>query len=105
MVHWLGEGSDVMICLARDPPLGPNDDPNTTVTAPSTSEFIVNCKTSAANRQWFFFHPIQFTVFISYDYGDTFTDKTTMFQLNKSNTIINSTVDVFVTHPKFNTVS
>jgi hypothetical protein len=40
MVHWLGEGSDVMICLARDPPLGPNDDPNTTITAPSTSEFI-----------------------------------------------------------------
>jgi hypothetical protein len=39
MVHWLGEGSDVMICLARDPPLGPNDDPNTTITAPSTSEF------------------------------------------------------------------
>lgn len=41
MVHWLGEGSDVMICLARDPPLGPNDDPNATATAPSTSEFNV----------------------------------------------------------------
>lgn len=38
MVHWLGEGTDVMICLARDPPLGPNDDPNVTLTTPSTSE-------------------------------------------------------------------
>lgn len=45
------------------------------------------------------------SVFISYDYGDTFLDKTEKFQLNKNNTIINSTVDLFVTHPKFNTVS
>ena len=37
MVHWLGEGTNVMICLARDPPLGPNDDPNVTTTTPSTS--------------------------------------------------------------------
>jgi hypothetical protein len=38
MVHWLGEGTDVMICLARDPPLGPNDDPSITLTSPSTSK-------------------------------------------------------------------
>lgn len=79
MVHWLGENTDVMICLARDPPIGPNDDPQTTITTPST-------------------------IFISYDYGDTFIDKTESFQLNKSNNIINSTVDLFVTHPKFNTI-
>lgn len=100
MVHWLGEGSDVMICLARDPPLGPNDDPNTTVTAPSTSKFIALFFPSPRSDNFF-----MFAVFISYDYGDTFQDKTEKFQLNKTNTIINSTVDLFVTHPKFNTVS
>lgn len=97
MVHWLGEGSDVMICLARDPPLGPNDDPNTTITAPSTSELQGWLRISITLRL-----P---TVFISYDYGDTFQDKTEQFRLNKSNTMINSTVDLFITHPKFNTVS
>lgn len=100
MVHWLGEGSDVMICLARDPPLGPNDDPNTTITAPSTSKY--SCSSSCPTLWSKIF---MFAVFISYDYGDTFTDKTENFRLNKSNTIINSTVDLFVTHPKFNTVS
>lgn len=80
MVHWLGEGSDVMICLARDPPPGPSDDPNMQIPSPST-------------------------IFISYDYGDTFNDKTENFRLNKNGSIINSTVDVFITHPKFNTVS
>lgn len=45
------------------------------------------------------------SVFISYDYGDTFIDMTESFQLSKSDTKINSTVDLFVTHPKFNTVS
>lgn len=99
MVHWLGEGSDVMICLARDPPLGPNDDPNTTITAPSTSEFI-----SSFHRELLLKISFVVSVFISYDYGDTFQDKTPSFQLNKSNTIIHSTVDLFVTHPKFNTV-
>lgn len=80
MVHWLGEGTEVMICLARDPPLGPNEDPNTS-TPPAPS-----------------------TIFISYDYGDTFQDKTDNFRLNKSGEIINSTVDLFITHPKFNTI-
>lgn len=102
MVHWLGEGSDVMICLARDPPLGPNDDPNTTITAPSTSELLlrtvdIRISITLASRLS--------TVFISYDYGDTFQDKTEQFRLNKSNSMINSTVDLFITHPKFNTVS
>jgi sortilin-related receptor len=36
MVHWLGEGSDVMICLARDPPLGPKEDAGSIMVSPST---------------------------------------------------------------------
>lgn len=45
------------------------------------------------------------SVFISYDYGDTFIDKTDNFTLTKDDKLINSTVDQFMTHPKFNTVS
>lgn len=81
MVHWLGEGTNVMICLARDPPLSPHEDPNTTPL------------------------PTPSTIFISYDYGDKFEDKSDMFMLNKTDKMINSTVDQFMTHPKFNTVS
>lgn len=102
MVHWLGEGTDVMICLARDPPLQPNDDPNITLTTPSTSMCLNNFLGKKYSMLNILF-PI--LVFISYDYGDTFVDKTENFRLNKSNNIINSTVDLFVTHPKFNTVS
>uniref|UniRef100_W4VRP1 Sortilin-related receptor n=1 Tax=Corethrella appendiculata TaxID=1370023 RepID=W4VRP1_9DIPT len=80
MVHWLGEGTDVMICLAREPPLGPLDDPKT-LPPPSPS-----------------------SIFISHDYGDTFVDKTEMFRLNISGKLISSTVDQFMTHPKFNTI-
>lgn len=93
-----------MICLARDPPLGPNDDPNTAVTAPSTSKFIVLTLRLASRCSLKIVFDVV-SVFISYDYGDTFQDKTDNFQLNKSNTIVKSTVDLFVTHPKFNTVS
>lgn len=45
------------------------------------------------------------SVFISYDYGDTFVDKTESFRLINSNNSNNISVDLFVTHPKFNTVS
>jgi hypothetical protein len=81
MVHWLGENTDVMICLAREPPLGPSEDAKS-LPPPNPS-----------------------SVFISQDYGDTFEDKTELFNLNVSGQIINSTVDKFMTHPKFNTVS
>lgn len=80
MVHWLGEGTDVIICLAREPPLGPLDDPKKApVPAPSA-------------------------VFLSYDYGNTFQDKTELFSLTINNSTIQSTVDEFITHLKFNTV-
>lgn len=79
MVHWLGEGSDVMICLAREPPLGPLDLPNKT--------------------------PVPSSVYISYDYGDTFLDKTDLFRVLENGTEVNSTLDQFMTHPNFNTVS
>lgn len=43
MVHWLGEGTSVMICLARDPPVGPYEDPQTTPPpSPSTSNIFGN---------------------------------------------------------------
>jgi sortilin-related receptor len=81
MVHWLGENTDVMICLAREPPSGPSEDAKL-LPPPAPS-----------------------SVFISQDYGDTFEDKTQMFSLNISGHIVMSTVDKFMTHPKFNTVS
>uniref|UniRef100_A0A6B2EKV3 Sortilin-related receptor n=1 Tax=Phlebotomus kandelakii TaxID=1109342 RepID=A0A6B2EKV3_9DIPT len=80
MVHWLGEGTDVMICLAREPPLGPMEDAKM-AEAPSPS-----------------------AVFISYDYGDTFQDKTDMFKVSVNGSEENSTLDQFITHPKFNTI-
>lgn len=81
MVHWLGEGTNVMICLAREPPLGPLEDPKI---APK---------------------PAPSAVFISTDYGDTFTDRTDSFKVLVNGTEINSTLDQFMTHPKYNTVS
>lgn len=81
MVHWLGEGTDVIICLAREPPLGILDDPKK-APPPSPS-----------------------SVFLSFDYGDTFQDKSDLFNLTINGTSIRSTVDEFITHLKFNTVS
>lgn len=52
MVHWAGEGSDVVLCLARDP----------------IQRALVIPKPSA--------------LFISYDYGDTFQNKTDLLKLN-----------------------
>jgi hypothetical protein len=102
MVHWLGEGTDVMICLARDPPLSPNDDPSVVTTSPSTSK---QSKHQALDRYiLLIFLIIKILVFVSYDYGNSFVDKTENFVLKKNDSVINSTVDLFVTHPKFNTV-
>jgi hypothetical protein len=73
MVHWLGEGTDVMICLARDPPLGPNDDPNSTLTTPSTSEYSVNSIFSFSFHFSFFLYSykyklINFNFSINYNF-------------------------------------
>lgn len=83
MVHWLGEGTNVMLCLAREPPPSYLDDPKLANVPPSS-------------------------VYISYDNGDTFHDKTLMFTVNVTNgtntTVKNSTLDQFITHPNYNTV-
>lgn len=81
MVHWLGDGTNVMICLAREPPpVGPSDDTAATAAKPSS-------------------------VYISYDHGDTFEDKTLLFTVLVNGTEANSTLDQFVTNQNFNTVS
>lgn len=82
MVHWLGEGTNVMLCLAREPPPGPNEDVKNAPIIPSS-------------------------VYISYNNGDTFDDKTYLFQINDTATgkLINSSLDQFSTHPTYNTVS
>lgn len=77
MVHWLGGNTKVLICLARETPSGYED------------------KTQS---------PSPSGVFISFDYGDTFENKTDLFQLQRNGTKLNTTLDAFSTHPKFNTV-
>lgn len=81
MVHWLGEGTNVMLCLAREPP-------------PAPSEEVKPTNNPSA-------------VYISYNNGDTFEDKTYLFQLNDTTTgkMFNSSLDQFTTHPTYNTVS
>lgn len=81
MVHWLGEGTNVMICLAREPPLGPLEDAKA-MPPPAPS-----------------------SVYFSYDYGDTFQDKTLAFNISIDGKEFNSTLDQFMTHPNYNTVS
>lgn len=79
MVHWLGDGTNVMICLAREPPNGPMDE-SPALSKPSS-------------------------VYISYDHGETILDKTLLFTVLLNGTETNSTLDQFVTNQNFNTVS
>lgn len=72
MVHWVGEGSNVIICLARDP----------------TTKNKLPTNSSA--------------VFISYDYGDSFDNKTQMFLLGTNESEGYATLDKFYNHPKYN---
>lgn len=72
MVHWVGEGSDVIICLARDP-------------VSSISPL------AAVNPS---------AVYISYDYGETFQNKTESFKLENGSY---SSVEKFYNHPSYNT--
>lgn len=71
MVHWVGEQTDIIICLARDP------NQKLTGTKPDPS-----------------------AVYISYDYGDTYENKTDSFKINDTTY---ASVDKFYNHPKYNT--
>ncbi|XP_046432202.1 sortilin-related receptor-like isoform X1 [Neodiprion fabricii] len=77
MVHWVGEGSNVIICLARD----------------STPLVRLPIKTNPS------------AVYISYDYGETFENKTDKFRVSDSKepSVGYATLDKFYNHPKFNT--
>lgn len=79
MVHWLGGNTRVLICLAREATPTGYEDKALVVPAPSV-------------------------VFISFDYGDTFENKTDLFRVPVNGTTLNSTLDGFSTHPKFHTV-
>ncbi|XP_049769267.1 sortilin-related receptor-like [Schistocerca cancellata] len=69
MVHWAGEGSDVIICLAKDPP-----------------GLYTRARPSS--------------VYISYDYGDSFVNETEKFRVDAGR-IVYPTLDKFYNHPHF----
>lgn len=71
MVHWVGEGSNVIICLARD-----SIPRNKGVISPSA-------------------------LFISYDYGKTFMNKTESFKLGDTSNNGYAQLDKFFNHPKY----
>ncbi|XP_049874971.1 sortilin-related receptor isoform X1 [Pectinophora gossypiella] len=71
MVHWVGEGSNVIICLARD-----SSPRNKGVVSPSA-------------------------LFISYDYGKMFTNKTENFRLGDAEDSGYAQLDKFFNHPKY----
>lgn len=76
MVHWLGDGTNVMLSLARNSPSEQSKNERPDIISPR--------------------------VYISYDNGNTFEDKTYLFQINNTH---NSSLDQFTTHPTYNTVS
>jgi hypothetical protein len=71
MVHWAGEGSDVILCLARDSP----------------RLTTVSSRPSA--------------VYISYDYGNSFENKTDDFRLEGEG-FSYAFLEKFYIHPKYN---
>ncbi|XP_068629296.1 sortilin-related receptor isoform X1 [Battus philenor] len=70
MVHWVGEGSKVIICLARD--------------------FVPRSKETLSPS----------ALFISYDYGQTFVNKTESFRLDDTPNSGYAQLDKFFNHPK-----
>ncbi|XP_023246072.1 sortilin-related receptor isoform X2 [Copidosoma floridanum] len=79
MVHWVGEGSDVIICLARDS----NPLPRAYAVQPPA---VINPS----------------AVYISYDYGDTFENKTESFRVSDEPNAAYATLDKFYNHPTHN---
>lgn len=80
MVHWVGEKSNVIICLARD---------STPVLRVQDMRFTRKINPS--------------TVYISYDYGDTFENKNEHFKITDGPEPEYAQIDKFYNHPKFNT--
>ncbi|XP_076656222.1 sortilin-related receptor isoform X2 [Halictus rubicundus] len=80
MVHWVGEGSNVIICLARD---------STPMMRLQLNKLYVSSNPSA--------------VYISYDYGDTFVNKTEFFRISDDENAPYATLDKFMNHPKYYT--
>ena len=81
MVHWVGEKSNVIICLARD------STPARSAVQDARLQRTVNPS----------------TVYISYDYGDTFENKNEHFKITDGPNPEYAQLDKFHTHPKFNT--
>ncbi|XP_033333706.1 sortilin-related receptor [Megalopta genalis] len=77
MVHWVGEGSNVIICLARD---------STPMMRLQLNKLYVSSNPSA--------------VYISYDYGDTFVNKTESFRISSDDNAPYASLDKFINHPK-----
>ncbi|XP_017882694.1 sortilin-related receptor-like [Ceratina calcarata] len=83
IVHWVGERSNTIICLARD---------STPMIRLQGSKVPPS---PPANPS---------AVYISYDYGDTFENKTEKFRINDSDSnepASYATLDKFVNHPHF----
>ncbi|KAG5337450.1 SORL protein, partial [Acromyrmex charruanus] len=78
MVHWVGEGSNVIICLARD---------SSPVVRFQGGKFSSPNQPSA--------------VYISYDYGDSFENKTEHFKVSSEADAPYAVVDKFTNHPKY----
>lgn len=74
MVHWVGENSKVVICLARDPSFGLFEYQQVNPSA----------------------------VYISYDDGDTYVNQTDQFKLPDNTTY--ATLEKFYNHPQFNSI-
>jgi hypothetical protein len=76
MVHWAGENSRVIICLAKDRVISSTPDGGAKFLRPST-------------------------VYISYDFGSTYKNKTDHFKLDDSQNSSYANLDKFYNHNKF----
>ncbi|XP_063907736.1 sortilin-related receptor-like isoform X3 [Zophobas morio] len=71
VVHWVGNGTNVIICLARDPNTTQDPEPS--------------------------------SLFISYDDGDTYENKTNLFKVSNESDQTYATLEKFYIHPTYDT--
>ena len=71
MVHWVGNGSNVIICLARDSNTTQDSEPS--------------------------------ALYISYDDGDTYENKTNLFKVSNESDQTYATLEKFYIHPTYDT--